>query len=118
MPRRGVPAWKRSTPRTPAKPVPIRRVGSSTGTTGTGTGFSACSAGWDGDADVVAGMNLLARVDDPDIHLWTPKEQVKAILDERFRRRMETGNLVHAVNQGNGTPLPPGLQRHRAGEAI
>ena len=63
-------------------------------------------------------MNLLARVDDPDIHLWTPKEQVKAILDERFRRRKETGNLVHAVNQGNGTPLPAGLQRHRTGEAI
>ncbi len=83
-----------------------------------GDSFHCLQCGWDGDADVVAGMNLLARVDDPDIHLWTPKEQVKAILDERFRRRKETGNLVHAVNQGNGTPLPAGLQRHRAGEAV
>jgi hypothetical protein len=66
-------------------------------------------------------MNLLARVRDPEINLWTPKERVKAILDERFRRRKETGNRDDAaavssvaavqgvVEEGNGTPLPAGL---------
>ncbi len=63
-------------------------------------------------------MNLLARVDDPDIHLWTPKERVKSILEQRFRRRQETGNPVHPVNQGNGTPLPAGLQSSHAGTAV
>ena len=42
---RDVPAWKRSTPRTPVRRVPIRRAGTFTGTTGTGTGFTACIAG-------------------------------------------------------------------------
>lgn len=65
---------------------------------------------------LVAGMNLLARQDDPDIHLWTPKEQVKAILMERFRRRKEARHrddlaavLPAAKDDGNGTPLPAGL---------
>ncbi len=35
-------------------------------------------------------MNLLARLDDAEIRLWTPKERVRAILMERFRRRKET----------------------------
>ena len=109
-----------------------------------GDSFHCLQCGWDGDADVVAGTNLLARVDDLDIHLWTPKEKVKAILDERFRRRKETGTHDSAatvssvasvqdractaaprgavgdlpgdqgaVDDGNGTPLPAGLQRSR-----
>lgn len=66
-----------------------------------GDRFHCLECGWDGDADVVAGMNILQRLDDPEIRLWTPKEQVKAILMERFRRRKETP-LV-------GTRLPAGL---------
>ena len=65
-----------------------------------GDRFHCLQCGWDGGADVVAGMNLLQRWDDPEIRLWTPKEQVKAILMERFRRRKETLR---------GTPLPAGL---------
>jgi len=65
-----------------------------------GDRFHCLECGWDGDADVVAGMNLLSRLDDTEIHLWTPKERVKAILEARFRRRKET--LL-------GTPLPAGL---------
>jgi putative transposase len=65
-----------------------------------GDRFHCLHCGWDGDADVVAAMNLLSRLDDPEIHLWTPKEQVKTILEARFRRRKET--LM-------GTPLPAGL---------
>ncbi|MHB0886799.1 MAG: zinc ribbon domain-containing protein [Bacillota bacterium] len=65
-----------------------------------GDRFHCPQCGWDGDADVVAGMNLLHRLDDPDINRWTPKIRVKAILVERFRRRKEP--LL-------GTPLPAGL---------
>lgn len=53
-----------------------------------------------GDGDVVAGMNLRARVNDPEIRLGTPKERAKVIPEERFRRRKQT--LL-------GTPLPAGL---------
>ena len=72
-----------------------------------GDRFHCLQCGRDGDADVVAGMNLLARVDDPDIHLWTPKERVKAILQARFRRRKETGTqdstaTVSSVASGQG----------------
>jgi len=53
-------------------------------------------------------MNLLSRVNDAEIHLWTPKEQVKAILEVRFRRRKETRK--HAANVlPTGTPLTAGL---------
>ena len=62
-----------------------------------GDRFHCLQCGQDGDADVVAGLNLLARVDDPDIHLWTPMERVKAILEERFRRRWETATQDSAA---------------------
>ncbi len=90
-----------------------------------GDRFHCLECGWDGDADVAAGMNLLARVGDPEIHLWTPVDRVKAILTERFQRRKETGNRDDAaavssaaavqgvVDEGNGTPLPAGLQKSR-----
>jgi hypothetical protein len=39
---------------------------------------------------VIAALNIAARRDDPDIHLWTTKEKVRAILMARFRRRKET----------------------------
>ena len=63
-----------------------------------------------GDADVVAALNLLTRVGDPEMHRWTPVDVVKGILDGRFRRRKETGNhLGDDAGVGNGTPLPAGL---------
>jgi IS605 OrfB family transposase len=45
-----------------------------------------------GNCDWVAAINLLARLADPDIHLYTPKERVKAILLERFNARWEREN--------------------------
>ncbi len=54
-----------------------------------GDRFHCLECGWDGDADVAAGMNLLHRLDDPQIRPWTPKERIKEILLERFRRRKE-----------------------------
>jgi len=63
-------------------------------------------------ADIVAAMNLLTRVADPDVHLWTPKERVSTILEERFRCRKQTEN--RAAGAGKGTGLPAWLQRIRA----
>jgi len=54
-----------------------------------GDRFQCLFCGHGGDSDTVAARNLLERLDDPDIHLWTPKERVKAILLSRFRRRVE-----------------------------
>lgn len=62
-----------------------------------GDKFHCLECGWDRHADVVAAMNLLSRLDDPETTL---KEQVKAFLEARFRRRKET--LM-------GIPLPTGL---------
>ena len=78
-----------------------------------GDRFHCPHCGWDGDADLVAAMNLLARVGDAEIHRWTPVDEVKQILAGRFRRRKETGNQPDN-GVGNGTPLPAGLQRSRA----
>ena len=87
---------------TPVTSVPIRHADMSVHKDNRhGDRFHCLEWGWDGAADVVAGMNILQRLDDPEIRLWTPKEQVKAILMERFRRRKETP-LV-------GTRLPAGL---------
>ncbi len=80
-----------------------------------GDRFRCLHCGRDGDADVVAATNLLARVHDPEIHRWTPVDAVKRILDGRFRRRKETGNhLGDPAGVGNGIPLPAGLQRRRS----
>ena len=56
-----------------------------------GDRFHCLQCGWDDDADVVAALNMLARMDDPEIQRWTPVDAMKRILDERFRRRKETG---------------------------
>ena len=54
-----------------------------------GDRFQCLFCGHGGDSDAVAARNLLERLNDPDIRLWTPKERVKAILLCRFRRRVE-----------------------------
>lgn len=54
-----------------------------------GDRFQCLQCGYGGDADVIASQNIAARVDDPDIHLWTPKENVRKILMARLHRRSE-----------------------------
>jgi len=66
-----------------------------------GDKFYCLNCGLAGDADIIGAMNVLARKDDPEIKLYMSPLRVKAILNERFRRRKETSN---------GTPLPAGLQ--------
>ncbi len=45
---------------------------------------------WQGDADYVAANNLFKRIDDPDISRFTPYIEVRKILDNRFKRRLES----------------------------
>ncbi|EQD55564.1 transposase IS605 OrfB, partial [mine drainage metagenome] len=55
---------------------------------------------WQGDADYVAAMNLMVRIDDPEIVRFTPYQEVKKILDERFLRRMESRTGARSVPEG------------------
>jgi hypothetical protein len=57
----------------------------------------------------VAATNLLARVDDHEITLYTPYQRVKAILEERFHRRQESEGP--ALTRGPSGPLAAGLER-------
>jgi transposase len=58
-----------------------------------GDRFKCVKCAYEAPADWVAAMNLKARVTDPDITLWTPKEQVKLILLARFAAQMRSAVL-------------------------
>ena len=60
---------------------------------------------WQGDADHVAAMNLMARIDDHEIVRYTPYTEVKQILNSRFLRRMES--------RTGGRDASPGRQSQR-----
>jgi putative transposase len=66
-----------------------------------GDRFQCLFCGHGGDSDTVAARNLLGRLDDPEIRLWTPKERVKAILLSRFRRRVESWDFEFTPEQAN-----------------
>ena len=59
-----------------------------------GDRFHCRNPHWDceyqGGADQVAAVNLLARASDQQITLYTPYTKVKRVLDERFQRRLES----------------------------
>ncbi len=55
-----------------------------------GDAFQCRWCGHADNADRVAAHNLKARLGDPEIHLWTPKEGGKAILLSRFNARLES----------------------------
>jgi len=50
-------------------------------------------------ADRIAAMNYARRLDDPEIGLYTPYSQVKIILQDRFRRRVEMGETPDCSGQ-------------------
>ncbi|MCP4713819.1 MAG: transposase, partial [Deltaproteobacteria bacterium] len=58
-----------------------------------GDRFKCLNCGHIQEADQVAAQNLKARLTDPEITLWTPKEKVKAILLERFAARQRPADL-------------------------
>lgn len=91
-----------------------------------GDRFQCLQCGYAGDADVIAALNIAARMDDPDIHVWTPKEKVREILMARFRRRKETATrdapaaaMAAAVGQSRQeAAAPPGAVRMTRGASM
>lgn len=65
-----------------------------------GDRFKCLNCGHEQDADQVAAINLKARLTDPEITLWTPKERVKAILLERFAARQRSADLETVAPSG------------------
>ncbi|MHB8290170.1 MAG: zinc ribbon domain-containing protein [Acidimicrobiales bacterium] len=70
---------------------------------------------WQGDADHVAATNLLSRLADREIGVYTHYTEVKAILDERFQRRKESRVGARIVPWG--TARKGGPYRDRNGDA-
>ena len=62
--------------------------------------FQCLNCGHRDDADRIAAHNLLARLNDPVITLFTPKERVRTILLDRFTARLRAveGNLDLSVS--------------------
>ncbi|MBO0722216.1 MAG: transposase [Blastocatellia bacterium] len=52
-----------------------------------------------GHADVIAAINLKARMNDREITLWTPKETVRIILLERYEARLGTPECLAREDQ-------------------
>lgn len=65
-----------------------------------GDKFKCVMCTYEASADRVAAMNLKARLTDPEITLWTPKEQVKAILLARFAAKKRPAVLEIVEPQG------------------
>ena len=65
-----------------------------------GDTFQCLNCGHRDDADRIAAQNLLARWNDPDITLFTPKERVRTILLDRFTARLREaeGNPSRSVS--------------------
>ena len=61
-----------------------------------GDRFPCLRYGHAGDADGIASWNIDARVDDPEIRRWTPKEKVRQILMTRYRRRSKGASALTA----------------------
>jgi transposase len=56
--------------------------------------FQCLNCGTVLDADTAASRNLKARLDDPDIQLWTSTKRVREILVQRFEKRRLEGLVV------------------------
>jgi IS605 OrfB family transposase len=75
-----------------------------------GDTFQCQHCGHRDDADRVAALNLKTRLNDPDITLFTPKEQVKAILNNRFTARLREAEGDQSRSVSGKTP---GTKRKR-----
>ncbi len=77
VPTREVPALRRSTAAYSRQTCPDSACGFVHKDNRHGERFQCLRLGHAGDADVIASLNSAARMDDPDIHLWIPKEALR-----------------------------------------
>ena len=70
-----------------------------------GDTFKCLFCGHEAGSDKVAAMNYLARNTDPDIGPYVPYANVKQILVERFRRRLECWDFDFSPAQVNWAPV-------------
>jgi putative transposase len=82
-----------------------------------GDRFQCVKCGHAGHADVIAAINQKARVNDPRITLYTPKEIVRMILVERYESRLEHQNASSQDGKIRTVTVPgPTLERAGAPE--
>jgi len=65
-----------------------------------GDSFKCLKCGHTGHADHIAAINVKARWQDTEIHLYTPYKQVYAILMRRYERRLKSLGLTEASVSG------------------
>lgn len=75
-----------------------------------GDTFKCVKCAYEASADWVAAMNLKARLTDPEITLWTPKEQVKTILLDRFAAQKRPAVLEIVEPPGEARTVAGRLQ--------
>ncbi len=73
--------------------------------------FQCLKCGHADVSDRIAAINLLARYNDPEITLYTPKEQVKSVLDRRFIAGWKAGNS-DCSGQDFNPAAKPGKERN------
>ena len=73
-----------------------------------GSKFHCLSCGREGDADYFASLNILSRLGDPDIGLYTPYKKVKEILERRYERLLSASAGAATVET-----VQPRLQKRK-----
>lgn len=73
-----------------------------------GERFQCLKCGYAGSSDRVGALNIKARLNDPEIKTWTPRAQVKTILQGRYNARLENlspdkGDKVTVTGQTSET---------------
>src|SRR5579859_7941873 len=69
-----------------------------------GNAFQCQHCGYGDDAEGLAAHNLKARLSDPDISLYTPKERVRAVLLDRFNARLREAKSDQRRSVSGRTP--------------
>jgi ribosomal protein S27AE len=73
-----------------------------------GERFQCLKCGYAGSSDRVGALNIKVRSNDPEIKTWTPRAQIKTILQRRYYARLENltssdGDKVTVTGQTSGT---------------
>jgi IS605 OrfB family transposase len=85
------------------------RCGYSHGDNRHGDMFHCLNCGFEGESDYISSLNILSRLNDPDIDRFTPYKEVKKILDKRFNDRLRLPNLDSRHRSGSLTAEAAGV---------